>query len=157
MGNQPNFKQYEQLMAQYEQIQECKHQGLRYLEHKVTHQDYLLREISCHDQESFKETEGKFRMKMEQLGNKRHVSGLTEVISNQQDQYCMTFYKIYALFEFPQRTLDDEINERALQKRRFQEKELWSILASCILGMSHLQKNSIRHSCLRSSSILLTP
>ena len=56
MGNQPNFKQYEQLMAQYEQIQECKNQGLRYLEHRKTQQDYLLREISCHDQESFRET-----------------------------------------------------------------------------------------------------
>ena len=94
---------------------------------------------------------------MKQLSNTRHVSALVEVISNQQDQYCMTFYKVYALFEFPQRTLDDEINERVLQKRKFQEKELWSILASCILGMSHLQKNGIKHRCLRSNSILLTP
>ena len=46
--------------------------------------------------------------------------------------------------------------ERNLQKRRFQEKDLWSILASCILGLSHLEKNNIKHSCLKSSSILLS-
>ena len=35
------------------------------------------------------------------------------------------------------------------------EKEIWSILASCILGLSHLQKNNIKHQSLKSSSILL--
>lgn len=57
-----------------------------------------------------------------------------------EDQYCSTFYKIYALFEYPYKTLEDEIHERQLQHRRFLEKELWSILASCILGLSHLQR-----------------
>lgn len=43
-----------------------------------------------------------------------------------------------------------------MQKRRFQEKELWSILASCILGLSHLQKNNIKHTALRSSTVLIS-
>jgi hypothetical protein len=60
------------------------------------------------------------RSKMPQLENNRHVVPLLKLISDSQDQYCMTFYKLYALFAFPQRTLDDEINERNLQKRRFQ-------------------------------------
>jgi hypothetical protein len=33
---------------------------------------------------------------------------------------------------------------------------LWSILASCIVGLSHLQKNSIRHQALRSNTILIS-
>jgi hypothetical protein len=60
------------------------------------------------------------RHKMTQLDNNRHIVPLRKILSNSQDQYCMTFQKLYALFEFPQRTLDDEINERNLQKRRFQ-------------------------------------
>ena len=32
---------------------------------------------------------------------------------------------------------------------------MWSIIASCILGMSHLQKHNIRHMCLSSESILV--
>lgn len=82
---------------------------------------------------------------------------LKDYLLTSEDQYCSTFHKVFALFEYPQRTLDDEINERALQKRKFTETELWSILASCILGMSHLQKNRIHHSSLRSSNILLAP
>jgi serine/threonine protein kinase len=69
----------------------------------------------------------------------------------------MTMYKVYVLWEFPQRTLEDEINERIIQKRRFQEKELWSILASCILGLSHLQKEDIKHNALKSGVILISP
>lgn len=47
--------------------------------------------------------------------------------------------------------------ERSTQKTKFQEKELWSIIASCILGMSHLQKNNIKHQCISSESILVDP
>ena len=43
MGNQATFREYEELMTDYEQVQESKHEGLRYLEHKTTHQDFLLR------------------------------------------------------------------------------------------------------------------
>lgn len=44
-----------------------------------------------------------------------------------------------------------------LQKRKFQEKELWSILASCILALSHLQKEDIKHCSLKSAAILISP
>ena len=60
------------------------------------------------------------------------------------------------MFGYPQRTLDDEITEPRLQGRKFEETELWSILASCILGLSHLQKNGIKHSAIKSTSILLS-
>lgn len=77
-------------------------------------------------------------------------------MTKNDDQFCSTFYKIYALFEYPYKSLLDEIHERQLQHRVFREEELWSILASCILGLSHLQKFDIRHLSLRSSTILLT-
>lgn len=91
-----------------------------------------------------------------QLSGCKYVIPLEKVITKVEDQYCSTFYKIYALFEFTERTLENEISERNIQKRRFQEKELWSILASCIVGLSHLQKHAIKHQALRSSTILIS-
>ena len=93
---------------------------------------------------------------MNQLNGCKHVVPLKDYLTTSEDEYCSTFYKIYALFEYPQRTLDDEITERNLHKRKFTETELWSILASCILGLSHLQKNSIKHAALKSKNILLS-
>jgi serine/threonine protein kinase len=62
---------------------------------------------------------------------------------------------LYVLFEHPHKTLNDEIAERQERNSRFQEKELWSILASCILGLCHLQNADIKHQALRSDTILL--
>lgn len=86
----------------------------------------------------------------------KFLAPLERIVSRTEDQYCSTFFKLYALFQFNDRTLDNEANERKLQKRSFQETELWSILASCILALSHLQRNGIRHESLRSSSILIS-
>jgi len=48
--------------------------------------------------------------RMLQLEGNRHIVALRKVSTSEEDQYCMTFYKIYTLWEFPQRTLEDEIN-----------------------------------------------
>ena len=55
------------------------------------------------------------------------------------DHLCSNIYKVYAIWEYPYRFLSEEINERAAQGRKFEQKELWSIFASCIFGMSTLQ------------------
>ena len=115
-------KEYRELLEHYEVIQECRDEGLSYLESKATHQEYLLREMSCSDKESFESTRGLLGRREKQMEENKHLVSLKRVILSEEDQYCMTFYKIYALWEFPQRTLEDEINERILQKRRFQEK-----------------------------------
>lgn len=86
----------------------------------------------------------------------KFLAPLEKIVSRTEDQYCSTFFKLYAMFQFNDRTLETEANERKLQKRSFHETELWSILASCILGLSHLQRNGIRHESLRSNSILIS-
>jgi serine/threonine protein kinase len=91
-----------------------------------------------------------------QLAGCKFLAPLDRVASRAEDQYCSTFYKVYALFEFGERTLEQEVGERRTQKRRFAENELWSILASCILGLAHLQRKGIRHEGLRSAGILIS-
>jgi len=39
------------------------------------------------------------------LKGSKHVVPLKDYLMVTEDQYCSTFYKIYALFEYPQRTL----------------------------------------------------
>lgn len=74
----------------------------------------------------------------------------SEYLSNIEDMLCSTQHKVYAIYEYPHRNLEQEWAERFVQKRRFEEKEIWSILASCILGLSALQRAGIRHGNLRS-------
>jgi serine/threonine protein kinase len=94
--------------------------------------------------------------KRAQLAGCKFLAPLERVVSRAEDQYCSTFYKVYALFEFGQRTLDQEVSERRVHGRKFAENELWSILASCILGLAHLQRNGIRHEALRSAAVLVS-
>lgn len=107
MGNDPTSKEYDELLRDYTQIQESQGEGLRYLEHKTTQEEYLLREINCHDKEAYQKCKGNLGEKSRHLNGNRHIVSLVRVISQVQEQYCMTFYKVWALFEFPQRTLDD--------------------------------------------------
>ena len=91
-------------------MQENLNEGLRYLEHKETKDEYLLREVSCHDKEAFLKVEKVLLNKKEQLAGNSHVAPLIKTFTNSQDQFCMTYFKFFALFLFPQRTLEDEIN-----------------------------------------------
>ena len=85
-----------------------------------------------------------------------HLTRLERVEGKEIDHLCSKIYKVYALWEFPYRTLQEELLERRNNhSRRFEERELWSILASCILAMSYLQKQKIRHEALSTKSILL--
>lgn len=79
-----------------------------------------------------------------------------EYFTKTEDNFCSNFYKLYVLFEYPHKTLADEIAERQERNSKFQEKEMWSILASCILGLCHLQNAHIKHQALRTDVILLT-
>jgi hypothetical protein len=54
-------------------------------------------------------------------------------------------YSSGALYELPMRTLEDERRDRATNRVPFEENELWSIVASAILGFSYLQRNYIQH------------
>jgi hypothetical protein len=66
---------------------------------------------------------------------------------------CSSFYKIYALWQYPKKTLLDDIATRTLESRPFQPKELGDLLASCIPPLALLQQNGISHECLSSKAV----
>jgi hypothetical protein len=65
---------------------------------------------------------------------------------------CSTSHKIYAIYEYPEVTLYEEIQARQREHKIFDENELWSILQSCILALPHL-KSTIS---LNSSHVFIT-
>lgn len=139
-GKSSSEQKIRTFLSDYHIIQQVTTQNITYLQHKATQEEYLLREFSFNDRREFDRTLQSLQPLKEKLSGCKHVVQLRECITNTEDQYCSTFYKIYALFQYPQRTLDDQITERKVQKRQFAETELWSILASCILALSHFQK-----------------
>ena len=136
-------------------MQEVEEQNLLYLQDKSTHDEFLLREFNFTDRRACDELASKLKRLKTQLEFNKHVVELRKYEVVEEDGYCSKFFRVFSLFRYPHRTLDDEINDRRLHDRRFVEAELWSILASCILGLGHLQKNGIRHSAIKSSAILV--
>lgn len=59
------------------------------------------------------------------------------------------------MWDYPNKSLSDEIKERDLQKKSFENREMWSILACSIMGLSALQEKDIRHECLTTRAILM--
>ena len=89
------------------------------MEHKRTNKEYLLREMTFNDRNEFNRAFENLKKKQSELEGSEHVVPLAKHMTKTEDQFCSTFYKIYALFEYPQRTLDEEISQRSLQKRKF--------------------------------------
>lgn len=52
---------------------------------------------------------------------------------------CSNSYKIYALYEYPSITLEEEIGARKREGKYFDECELWSILQSCANALGELK------------------
>lgn len=55
------------------------------------------------------------------------------------NNFCSTSYKIYAIYEYPQVTLSEEILARQKEAKYFEEAELWSILQSCTSALIQLK------------------
>ena len=46
----------------------------------------------------------------------RYLSLDSEYLTTTENQYCSSTFKVYALFEYPHRTLNEEIIERSTQR-----------------------------------------
>lgn len=158
MGNtqsSPAELKLHQLVDKMQVINDEPTHHLMYLEDPMTKKEYLLRDIVVPNKEDFLATINRIEQKKLLLENAQHLLPVVEHSSSSSNHFCSSVSKISVLCEYPQRTLDDETCERHLQKRRYNEKELWTILASCILGMAHLQRNRISHEAVRSSQIFV--
>ena len=85
-------------MSDYDVIQNNKAENISYLQHKRTEEEYLLREFNFNDKKESEKTMDKLSELKNKLAGNKHVTFLKDYLSTSEDQYCSTFYKIYALF-----------------------------------------------------------
>lgn len=72
-------------------------------------------------------------------GVREYVITPVKLESKVFSSFCSTSYKVYAIFEYPQVTLREEITARQKESKNFEEAELWSILQSCTNALSELK------------------
>jgi hypothetical protein len=98
---------------------------------------YLLKEWSFVSKKEY-EGEHKRFQSLESQHQNENILALVRFFSQTFNNICSTSYKIYALYDYPSITLQDEINTRHLQNKYFEECELWSILQSCANALADL-------------------
>jgi hypothetical protein len=72
--------------------------------------------------------------------------------------FCSTFYKIVLVFEYIDYSLQEETANRAKDNRPFTEREMWSVLCSCVLASVHTSRCEGKMHCgLAAKDIRLSP
>ena len=137
-------------LAHYKVLEQLPELGHTHLAHIHTDKEYLLRELTFNDQaiyaKALDDHKKRHALYAKQGGEFEHLTRLHRVEGQSIDHLCSNLYKVYALWEFPCRRLKEELAERTSSNgHAFEERELWSILASSILAMSTIQKAKVRH------------
>ena len=115
---------------------------------------YQLRITNYPDQESSLRQQGRLR-EAKELAND-HLIQLSHFEAETNSNLCSNFYKVCALFEYLPHTLASEIAARRSEQNRFSDKELWSILCSCTLAFSFLQRQGVELECFNLKDIMLS-
>ena len=126
----------EQINQHYEKVAQDT-RGLVLLD-KKTQNNYLLKEYTFCSQTQY-QNKKKELQELVKAGPKEYVISPVRIQSSIFSSFCSTSYKIYAIFEYPQVTLKEQISARQKENNSFEEDELWSILQSCTNALSELK------------------
>lgn len=103
---------------EYEQVRQ-ESRGIILL-HKQNQNTYLLKEYTYASEVLFKNKEKELGEQIKQ-GPKEYIVSPVKVESRVFNSFCSTSYKIYAIFEYPQVTLREEILARQKENKNFEE------------------------------------
>ncbi len=70
-----------------------------------------------------------------------------------ENTFCSSFFKVNVLLEIIIKSLEDEIDEKALKEDPYTENEPWFLLDSVLNGLNYLQLTGTCHGDLRPSAI----
>jgi hypothetical protein len=140
MGNNPQQNHQEDLLSaiknQYEEVRQ-EPRGLVLVE-KETQNSVILKEYTFCSQMLFEAKVKELKGQIDK-GLQEYVISPVKIESKIFSSFCSTSYKIYALFEYPQVSLREEIMARQKENKSFEEAELWSILQSCTNALCELK------------------
>lgn len=120
--------------------------------HNQTQVTYLLKEYTYGSDLQFEQERHRLEKEIE-AGIQDTVLSVVKIKSHTIHGLCSTTHKLYAIYEYPQVTLHDEIQARQKEEKRFDEHELWSVLQSCNMALSQL-KSTIS---LNAEKVFITP
>ena len=98
MGPRSSKDATSNFMKDYEVIHRNTPDNLTFLSHNKSQEEFLLREFNFNDKKESDKTMDKLPELKIKLGGNKHVVPLKDYLLSCEDQYCSTFYKIYALF-----------------------------------------------------------
>ncbi len=101
-----------------------------------TGETHFLKEYSYTSQEAYQQAFVNFSKKLPE--KHQHILYLQRTNTKVENTFCSTFYKISLLYEYLDHTLQLEIQQRNQEHKIFDEKEVWSVLCSCVLGISEM-------------------
>ncbi|EGR31274.1 protein kinase domain protein [Ichthyophthirius multifiliis] len=78
-----------------------------------------------------------------------------EVISEKQDDFCSSFYKVGQLYEYYSNDLRQEIFERRKYNIPYNESEIWYIIDSLVSVASYLKYKEVTHGDIRPYNVFI--
>lgn len=127
------------------------------VEDKTTKIESFLKEFTTISLSQSQEIFNKVSKKEEIKNKNPYIIEVIDYFTNKEIHYCSESYKTYVLFEFCNKNLEMEVNDRITDNaRRFSNEELIYITESYITGLSFLQQQNICHSGLSLHSLLIS-
>lgn len=126
----------------------------RLLRLRESGQWFVLKELTLTSNEELADTTR--RLHDRQMLRHDHYLPLASFFVRSESSFCSTFHKISSLYEYGKHSLRNEVEARLHEKKRFCEKELWSILCSCCIVMAYLEKSNVEYRLISPDDIFLT-
>lgn len=125
--------------------------GCTFLQDKQTGREFLLKEFNTNSSEEFAQLQTK--LKVRQMHQHPHVLSVHDVAAQTENTICSHVHRLFLIVEYPFRTLQEEIDERAATRQSFSENELWSLIYSCSVGLGHLYAHGLQHQAVTSGHV----
>ena len=127
------------------------------VEDKTTKIESFLKEFTAFSYQQSQEISKKVSQKEEIKNKNPYIIEVIDYFTNKEIHYCSETYKTYVLFEFCNKNLEMEVNDRITDNtHRFSNEDLIYITESYITGLAFLQEQKICHSALSLHSLLVT-
>lgn len=108
MGNTSKTpSQYQLLLQDYELLQKWDNDNVLLLRSREKEEEYLLREFTFTDRREFDACVVMLEGKRKQLQGCGQLLQMGQVVTHAEDQFCSAYFKLYAMFQWLPRSLDD--------------------------------------------------
>ena len=125
------------------------------IEDKTTKSEAFLKEYIL--KSSFEYNEFYAKIYNKENTNSPYIVDIIDYFTLKESHFCSEQYKLYVLFEFCNKNLEMEINDRVSNNnKRFTNQELSYITKSYITALLFLQINKISHNNINLQTLLIS-